>query len=119
MENKVPYNALTLELNANMVKDDPPLKVLGGGIALITPPLDESYWLARVKVSENQAVVAFPKFGLIGIGFQHEDEDWNTNLPSKVPAEEIFDHIKENSRGADRATCVAAIELLRSWANAQ
>ena len=66
-----------------------------GGVVMVTPPLDEDFWVVRVPVSDKQAVVAFPKFGTIGIGFQHE-EDWNTNLPYRCPTEQIAKHIMHN-----------------------
>ena len=107
---------MQLQVNANTVKDRDPIRALGGGTILITPPISEGFWLARVPVSLTQAVVAFPKFGLIGIGFQHE-EDWNTNLPASCSAVEIYDHIKHNKNcRATRKECIAAIELLREWA---
>lgn len=81
---------------------------------MITPALDEDYWYMRVKVSDKQAVVAFPKFGTIGIGFQHE-EDWNTNLPYSTNAKDLYNHIMVN-KGDKKilyATCIKAIELLQ------
>jgi len=100
-----------VEVNSKFVKAD---DSLFEGAILITPPLDADYWLFRVTLTDQQAVVAFPKFGVIGIGFQHE-EDWNTNLPSNCEAGEIADHIWHN-RGDDtisREALVEAIELLR------
>ncbi|WP_280320072.1 hypothetical protein [Nocardia wallacei] len=61
----------------------------------VTPPLDEDYWAYRVRLSERQAIVGFPKFFTVGIGFAQE-EDWNTNLPYTSAAEEIFEHIRHN-----------------------
>lgn len=80
----------------------------------ITPPLDEGYWTYRVKLSEKQAIVGFPKFFMTGIGFAQE-EDWNTNLPSSCDAEEIYDHIAHN-KGDDsisREDCIAAIRMIQ------
>jgi len=65
------------------------------GPAMLAPPVDESYWSYRVRLSDSQAVVAFPKFLTIGIGFARE-EDWNTNLPWTRDADKIFDHIAHN-----------------------
>lgn len=87
--------------------------VIGG--AMITPPIEPEYWKYRVKLGETQAIVAFPKFGTIGIGFA-EEEDWNTNLPWSSPAQEIFDHIRHN-KGDDSISdedCVAAIKLIQA-----
>jgi len=65
-----------------------------GGL-MMTPPIDEDYWAYRVKLTDRQAIVGFPKFGTIGIGFAVED-DWNTNLPYSVETEQIFRHIAHN-----------------------
>jgi hypothetical protein len=107
---------MQLEVNASFVEENNTVNIPGGTV-MITPPLNEGYWMARVKVSEEQAVVCFPKFGTIGIGFQHE-EDWNTNLPYGCDAEKIFDHIAHN-KGDDNISdelCIQAIETLRAFA---
>lgn len=94
--------------------------VPGGGTAMLTPAIGEDYWILRVPVSENQAVVAFPKFGVVGIGFQQE-EDWNTNLPSSCSAEEIYEHIEHN-KGDETipiARCVQAIRMIQEFLSAQ
>lgn len=87
------------------------------GRAILTPAIDEDYWAYRVRLSAEQAVVGFPKFGTIGIGFAVE-EDWNSNLPYRVDTEEIFQHIKHNK--GDEAIADddvrAAIELIRQAA---
>ncbi len=105
---------LHLEVNAQALPQQVSFRI-GGSHLLITPPLDEDYWLMRIAVSPTQAVVCFPKFGTIGIGFQRAD-DWNTNLPYREPVEAIFAHIKDN-KGDDSipdARCVAAIRLLQA-----
>lgn len=79
-------------------RDDPPQEELleaGGGLIALTPPLDEDFWEYRVRLSDTQAILGFPKFFTIGIGFAQE-EDWNTNLPYLVATEEIFGHIIHN-----------------------
>jgi hypothetical protein len=89
--------------------------VIGGGAVLLTPDIGEDYWSYRVIVGEHQAVVGFPKFGLIGVGFAVEDEcGWNTNLPHGAPAGELYDHIKRNKgdKLITRATCIEAIRLI-------
>jgi hypothetical protein len=107
---------LQVQVNGAHVSDRPPIQTPSGGTILVTPPLTSEFWLARVPVAKQQAVVCFPKFGTIGIGFQHED-DWNTNLPYTVPAEEIYDHIKHNKAcRASKETCIAAIRLLSDYA---
>lgn len=86
---------------------------------LITPPLNEDFWVYRVAVSKKQAIVAFPKFGVIGCGFQVE-KDWNTNLPIGQGAEELYDHISHNRRaGGDnppKQRCLDAIRLIQAAA---
>lgn len=62
----------------------------------LTPRIDEDYWTYRVRLTETQAVVGFPKFSTIGIGFAVED-DWNTNLPYKCDTEQIVVHICHNA----------------------
>lgn len=89
------------------------------GPAMITPRIDEDYWAYRVKVSDTQAVVGFPKFTTIGIGFAVE-EDWNTNLPYTCSAEEIYAHIEHN-KGDDTIPaerCVEAIRMVQEAARA-
>ena len=109
---------MDLKLEAKPIKDKTPtIKTAGGGEILLTPPVGEDYWLARVAVSDKQAIIAFPKFGTIGIGFQHED-DWNTNLPYSCGTKEIFDHISHNK--GDEAIpderCIQAIEMVQAYA---
>ncbi|MCP4304694.1 MAG: hypothetical protein GY788_07425 [bacterium] len=102
---------MQVEYNSHLVKDN---GNLGNGI-LITPPIDEDYWALRVPVSNNQAIVTFPKFNTYGVGFQRE-EDWNTNLPYTCDAQEIFDHISHN-KGDDNISdegCIKAIEMLQA-----
>lgn len=82
---------------------------------MVTPNITEDYWMMRVPVSRKQAVVCFEKFGTIGIGFQVEDADWNTNDSWIFDAEEIYDHIKVNKgqKHITRQKCVSAIKLLQ------
>jgi hypothetical protein len=82
---------------------------------MMTPELGEGYWSYRVKLSDRQAMLGFPKFGQVGIGFAAEDADWNTNLPSRCPAERIYQHIKANKGDSaiTRADCIAAIRLIQ------
>lgn len=87
------------------------------GFASITPAIDEDYWSYRVRLSETQAIVGFPKFLTIGVGFAVE-EDWNTNLPYTIAADAIFEHIKHN-KGDDAIRdedVLTAIELVRQAA---
>jgi hypothetical protein len=88
-----------------------------GGAVLIAPPVDEDYWTYRVMVSPTQAVVGFPKYSTIGIGFAKE-RDWNTNLPYTVEAQRILDHIGHN-KGAWQipdARVLRAIQMIQEAA---
>lgn len=87
------------------------------GRAMITPPIDESYWQFRVRLTDTQAIVGFPKFATIGIGFAVE-EDWNTNLPYTCGTEEIYEHIAHNAGDSSitREDCVAAIAMIQEAA---
>lgn len=100
-------------------KDQRNHTVAGAGI-MLTPMIDEDYWAYRVRLSETQAIVGFPKFMTIGIGFAVE-EDWNTNLPYICSAQEIYDHVKHN-KGDDsisREDCIKAIEMIQEAARIQ
>ena len=101
---------ITIESNPELIVHVDPAP----GI-LITPALSPDFWLWRVVLSPKQAIVAFPKFTIIGIGFQNE-ESWNTNLPSDCNAAKIYDHIKHNKGDGSitRADCIAAIEALQA-----
>jgi hypothetical protein len=101
-------SALTLEVRG---QEDRTAHV---GQFVLTPAIDEDYWAYRVRLSDKQAIVGFPKFFTIGIGFAVEG-DWNTNFPYTCSAEEIYDHIKHN-KGDDsisREDCITAIEMIR------
>ncbi len=85
------------------------------GSVMITPPIDEDYWAYRVKLSDRQAIVGFPKFGTVGIGFAQE-EDWNTNFPYTCGPGEIYEHIAHN-KGDDaisREDCLTAIRMIQA-----
>ena len=106
-----------LEINQDFVNPDTTIQ--GEGISIVMcPPVDEDFWVFRVPVSDKQAIVGFPKFFTIGIGFQVE-EDWNTNLPYTCPAERIYEHIVHN-KGDDsisKQDCIKAIEMIQATAN--
>ena len=97
--------------------DLPNKGVVGNGV-LMTPLIDDDYWYWRVKLGDgDQAIVGFPKFTTVGIGFAQED-DWNTNLPFSSSARTIYEHIEHN-KGDDAiaaADCREAIELVREAA---
>lgn len=93
---------------------------VGGVEVAVTPPIGEDYWCYRVRLSPKQAVVGFPKFSTIGIGFAVEKADWNTNLPYHCPAGKILKHIRANKgsrRIADRDV-LTAIEMIQTAAMA-
>lgn len=103
---------LVLEVNESF---DQPTGDLGR--VLITPAISPDYWIYRVRLTDEQAILGFPKFTGIGIGFEHE-EDWNSNLPFSCPASRIYDHIEHN-KGDDSITrerCIEAIEIVREAA---
>lgn len=62
----------------------------------LTPPVGEDYWSHRVRLSDTQAVVGFPKYSTTGIGFAVEEGSWNTNLPYHMPTDRILAHIIDN-----------------------
>ena len=110
---------MELKLEAKIQPDKTPMLTAAGKKVMITPAIGEDYWLARVAVSDKQAVIAFPKFFTIGIGFQNE-EDWNTNLPYSSDARAIYSHIAHN-KGDDSIPderCIRAIEMLQAYAKA-
>ena len=80
-------------------------------VTMFAPIVNEEYWLYRVKLFRDQAVIAFPKFGIIGIGFAKET-DWNTNLPSACPAEQICEHIYRNKK-YDKITEEQVVEAIK------
>jgi hypothetical protein len=92
---------MTTELNLER-RDQPDETPVIGGAIMMTPAIDEDYWMYRVVLGEHQAIVGFPKFGTIGIGFAVE-EDWNLNLPYTCGTDEIFQHIRRN-KGDTRIT---------------
>src|SRR3954469_711140 len=102
------------KLQLRLERKDQPDKTGRTGPVMFTPPVGEDYWLYRVCVAKVQAVLGFPKFSSIGIGFAVE-EDWNTNLPLGVPVGEIADHIMHNAGDPSitRDDILAAIALIR------
>jgi hypothetical protein len=85
------------------------------GPVMITPSLGEDYWSWRVMLSPSQAIVGFPKFTTIGIGFAVE-KDRNTNLPYTCDAEEIFQHVRHNKgdESIPDADCREAIRMIQA-----
>ena len=87
---------------------------------MFTPDIDEDYWIMRVKLyhdkklDKDQSIVAFPKFGMIGIGFAIES-DWNTNLPYQTDTERLYNWIKRNKkyRAITKQTCLEGLKMLQ------
>jgi hypothetical protein len=98
-------------------RQDQPNKTAQIGPIMLTPPVSEDYWLFRVRVGNGQAIVGFPKFRTIGIGFAQE-EDWNTNFPYTCTTEETWEHIKHNKGDAAIADedCIQAIRMVQDAA---
>lgn len=87
------------------------------GPAILAPVVDEDYWEYRVRFpGTDQAVVGFPKFFTIGIGFAKED-DWNTNLPYTCDTDKIVNHIWHN-HGDDSITREMVAEAVSLIQNA-
>ena len=110
---------MNLEVNQAAIEDPSDARPVYAGASriMVCPPVGEDFWLARVPVAPDQALVCFPKFTTVGIGFQRE-KDWNTNLPYTSKAADIYDHIKHNrSCPATRAECIEAIEALQAFAS--
>ena len=86
-----------------------------GSVLMMTPGIKPDYWMYRVTLYLGQAIVGFPKFGTVGIGFA-EEEDWNTNLPYTSTAQEIADHIWHNHKYAQitRPMVEQAIALIQA-----
>lgn len=108
---------MATKLNLRLERKDQADETGSVGPVMFTPPIGADYWLYRVCVAEGQAVIGFPKFGLIGVGFAVED-DWNANLPLGVEPRDIADHIMHNA-GSDTITrddVIAAIKLIEAAA---
>jgi len=72
---------MKIELNRKFIRAKDRFVAPDGKARLITtPPLDKDYWSVRVPLSKSQAIVAFPKFLTIGIGFQIEKASWTVSL---------------------------------------
>lgn len=108
---------LTVEFNEKYaeVAKKAGASILAGGKILVTPAVgQEDYWVYRVKLSDEQAIIAFPKFFTLGIGFAKE-EDWNTNLPYSCETDKIYNHIKHNkgNKAIKAANVRRAIKLIQ------
>ena len=107
--------ALKIEINEQFAAKNN-IFDLGDGVSIVIAPLElnESYWLYRVKLFKDQAIIAFPKFSTVAIGFAQET-DWNTNLPYKCSTEVIYSHIKQNKKYNEITDdeCLTAIKLIQ------
>jgi len=117
MKAKTSQPKLVLEINKKFIDGDKNTFKIGNTVAMVTPPLDEDYWQFRVKVDKDQAIVGFPKFSTIGIGFAKED-NWNTNLPYDTNTAHLWNHIKENKFYASISDelCLEAIKMVQKAA---
>lgn len=108
---------MELILETQHQENGTPVITADGVTMAFTPAIDEDYWRYRVRLSDKQAVVGFPKFSTIGIGFAKE-RDWNTNLPYHCPVEDIFKHIKHNkgSRKISDIDVRRAIQMIQDAA---
>lgn len=66
------------------------------GPVSFSPALGEDYWAYRVRLTDRQAVLGFPKYTTIGVGFAVEDYSGNTNLPYTCDTDQILRHISGN-----------------------
>jgi hypothetical protein len=109
---------MTIEINSNFKPQNCQVTTPAGGKIMFTPPLNANYFIARVPLFQDQAIVLFPKFGTIGCGFAVEEKSWNTNLPIACPAEEIFKHILKNKKYEEitEPDIKDAIVMLQAWA---
>lgn len=88
---------MALEFNEKFVEQSTKMKTDDGGTIEFSPVVYDEYYLFRVHLYKDQYLLAFPKFGTLGIGFALED-DWNTNLPYICDTDKIYDHIKCNKK---------------------
>lgn len=105
-----------IEVNERFREVNTTIATATGGAISITPPIESSYFIARVPLFKDQAIQIFPKFFTIGCGFAQE-EDWNTNLPLSTDANTIFNHIKHNKKYEEISDqqCIDAIKELQKW----
>ena len=126
-EEKVKNNKFELVLESKIKENDRTTIIKNGNHEfLMSPIVNPDYWIFKIQLHPHQALVAFPKFGGYGIGFQYEI-DWNTNLPynGQVLNEYkekygddyvsfLFNHIKHNKRykAISDEKCKEAIRML-------
>jgi len=107
---------LKVEINETFARTNDIIP-LGKNINIMVTPLglNEDYWLFRVRLHEDQAIVGFPKFTTVAIGFAKEEASWNTNLPYTYDATIIYEHIKKNKKYDEIADeqCLEAIKMIQ------
>lgn len=106
---------MKLELKTNPKQAKSAADALLPGVLLCPAEIgQDDYWIFKVELSKDQAIIAFPKFTTLGVGFLKET-DWNTNLPYTCDAEMILNHIRVNkgSKFISDADCIKAIEMIR------
>jgi hypothetical protein len=110
-------NELHLEISDKDIDKGMPVLLSKTAVFIFSPPLNEDYWIFRVMLHKDQAVVGFPKHSGIGIGFAQE-EHYNVNLPYRCDAAMIYDHIEENKRYDEitKEQCIQAIRLIQAAA---
>jgi len=86
------------------------------GHGVISPVVSDDYWLFRVPLFENQALLAFPKCFTMGIGFAQEEVEQNVNLPYECGIETILKYLKRNKKYEDisDAKIREAIKMLKA-----
>jgi hypothetical protein len=102
---------LKVEINAQFAQRNNIVPIAGNGTMITPLMIDETYWLFRVKLYRDQAIVGFPKYETVAIGFAQE-EVWNTNFPYIYDTLKIYEHIKVNKK-YDVITDVQCLEAIR------
>lgn len=106
---------MQIEINQEFKKsNDEFVNDKGQVVAMITPDINEDYYLLRVHMYKDQYINAFPKMATIGIGFAIE-KDWNVNLRYQNKAEIIANHIFHNRKYKQitKKMVIEAIQLLQ------
>lgn len=108
---------LVLERRRQVVDPSVAGVTASGVTVFLGGPGSDDEWSYRVVLSPRQAVLGFRKIGTIGIGFAIE-EYWNTNMPYRRDAQEIFDHIRDNKGDGEISDedCLAAIRMIQDAA---
>lgn len=114
-QDKAALAEIKVELNKNVTTSQLIIPLENGMQIVTTVPTGDDYWLFRVKLFEDQAILGFRKYNTIGIGFAQEEGSWNTNFPYTKETKQIYDHIRCNKK-YDKITdeaCIEAIGLIQ------